>query len=368
MPGARILTLPFAYNVELVRPRHRRPETMAVRDDVPVRVAVASGEEAPEAFVLHWPSSDLPLPTRAYGGRLYRQVGHGARTPVTPDRFEADVNLPAKGWGAFGFLAPDPGRPSWQTDDYPRLPLLKGRDFGRRAPMTLPTLEELAQDVTEGASRLRTRSNDRTARRAEAQEILSEGLVIVEGGVWSDAYGHEPYWGVAAGRVTFRTEADPPWYLVPFRLDRFAEAVAYASGPSGGVDVSDLPRVEVPRPDLLRLDEVVMLGRQALSGLGASVSERSEWDAVAAARYARALGARPVKGLAEAVGVLEDLRCVAEELAARPAERYQDGARFLERTAPALARWEQVREERPDLAGLIAAGEEDDLSLASLAP
>lgn len=365
MPDARILLLPFAYRVGFIRPRHRNIEYGLVRDMVPVEVPVASPEEAPVVFSLRWPSQDHDLPTLSFEGRLHRLVQGAGCGPVGIDEFEADVALGCRSWRPGGWNRTDGNVPAWGGDQYPRLPILRKGGYGERSPMRLPTLEEFADDVTGGASRFRLVSDDRQERMAESRETLARGLVAVGGAMWSTAYGHEPYWGARAGGVHFCTDPDPSWSVVPFRLDRLAEAEDFAAalGPGDGSG-RDLPSVEVPRADLLRLDEAVLLARQALAAARAC-GRQPHPGAEPDSRLSRVLARDGVDDVWGAAGVLEDLRVVAEGLEGEVGTR--DGA-LLERLGPAIARWHALRAGRPDLDDAVEALREDDLSLSSLTP
>lgn len=286
--NTRIVNLPAAYRAQVIPPRHRNPQPAMFRENIAVAIPDLSSEAAP--LGVEWVQNSLktryevegPAPrilTRFHDGRHYGAIQTGGAA-LSVDEFLADVADPVVRTGGVG-------KSQWRRSDYPSLPGFYRRGgFYRENALTLTTLSD-AGPVGRIASSMRDED------LSECKASLARDLIFVDGTVWSTEIAAEMWWGVhrrpEAVEIMVGYRQEMLSYCSPFRLDREADARAFASivAEQSGAPLSDTgDQVIIHTPASVVRDDLMMLADQITAGADLSVTNgQNGWpDEISTAR------------------------------------------------------------------------------------
>jgi hypothetical protein len=240
-----VLWLPYAYRTR-VRIDGKQTDVTAL-GKIPVEISEISGSEAPAAVIER-------LTFRNDSEGFLRPTTH----PDHPDGMTLDQ---------FSDLLTAKGRPAWA--DYPLFD-----------PENDLPYDPFGKDVVMIEESIHTDSPDRGIRRAAGRSLVRR-LRIIDGIIWR--HSAEPVLAVgpeAAGmrgnlNISLQPGINRGSCCVYFRADRLEAASACAENLAKKFNkrIPDGPTFSVPRPDLLRFDEVRGLADQ-VAGLLANERQR----------------------------------------------------------------------------------------------
>lgn len=372
---ARIMTLPFAFEVRLIPRGKRNHSTFVVRDDVMVHIPQLTTLEAPVALTFEVNEHRHLLPAtpaeavdrtamRFYDGRLYRSVG--GPKPVRAGEFETAMKMPGawrRQWNATS-------APIFPSSSYPHMPA-NGRDRNVSTP-GLPTLEEQLQNL--GGARIA--GTELARRRDEAVTLLAASLMIVNDEVWTTSHAREPLYQVISTNhngveLDLSMARNSLAYVSSFRADDFDTAYAFAKAEADrrGILHTDIKigpnKVEINDAKFLLADNITMTADQALSGVGhlPTEQEMAAWPpaAVPLAMQLKAARSRRIEDPREAAQLLQDLEHLTVLLQGGTDRFSRD---LAAQTAMGLMRWQTI--EKPRASQLLAQVAAEDEEIAGL--
>lgn len=258
----RIFTATFAYQQKYTPPRCQltTKNVKRLRGEVPVAITCLEPEEAPLVFVVLKPRSKGDAITRAEGGFLRQPFLYadgslwrwmrGPGVPLTVENFESLLN----GRGRVGGASP-----TWPDYPFPRHVRTTGNHdktakYTYENPFALPVPDEVQVRVWH--------ESDYDAMRAQTARDAKDVLIVGDRLYRRDV---EPRFVVARGYTNSVSlvRADVPLTEneIAFRIDRRDAALeALIALPNlwdkrSDPDISELPEIEMHRPDLLSFDD-----------------------------------------------------------------------------------------------------------------
>lgn len=261
-----VVEIAFSYAAVYRMPRRRSFETGLFRSSIPFPLHVAEGRDAPVVCQVRSHRSARPdegydYAVRCHDGRFWRPL-HEDRNhaPLSLERFHLLASAPADGtanWHRNPFLniaMPVP-EPNGDFD----------RRSGNNALHKLKTVEQAG--VREVAS----------SELAEAEARLAAGVDrfrLIDGIVYEQCFEPKLVISVLHGDLKFTVVTDEEcgdgWVVEAFRPDRSADARRFAAwlakdqGITRHGAIKPMPRIEAPRPDLLKRSDVVCLTQRHL--------------------------------------------------------------------------------------------------------
>jgi hypothetical protein len=406
MPNERRVILPFLYALVGRVGRKRHTTETVVKDSWEFAIPDVSGDEAPVVCAVArmrdfqgrnkagW-SVDEPAVEefRSFAGRVYapimvrkvaekREVFHRDeyrhfQQPIGFDRFAAELSGPS----TFFTRLPNLDEEVWSAGQLPSLPPMSRHTANAFEHRTRESALQWMASETGSPGCAAAVSDDRSDRLAEAAEVYANGLLVVDGVVWTTEDVREPYHVVEtsakeAGVVLRLSSSDAVFSnQVPFRLDRPEEAFGFAralvnSRKGWRLDVHP-DCAEVRSPGLLRRDDAVMLAEAIVASVpDPSYDRLVGWPAAAAEaqrdlyrlRDAVLKGAPAAKS-SDADWAGQVFKAAGEMVEATPSplpyEMDSDVRAMVGHVSVAMRRWEDERISRPDIDDGASCGHDD---------
>ncbi len=361
-----VLTLPFLYRAELVKPPKRRGDHVTVSDRAAFDIPEASATEAPVALRVvrdgEGDGLDDPTTFRFWDGRLYTRIDRHDGSGVRVDELAAELAEPRRRPALLARRAPG----DWDWRRFPRQQGFAGDTWYDSCAVDATSVEaRIAWGQRAGEGTRKVMSDDRPERSAEASALFPRTLLFIDDEVWSAQDVSEPRWVVTADRegahVALHRSHQDRHDLHAFRADRRGDAMEWAATLSGGRGVlATSAHVEVLQRSALAYDDGIGLAGQltrCLARIAPDLPDGGSLDM-------EALAVRTPRDAEWAAAVISAALTIADDMRA-------EGIPGIDLLTLPLQRWNGLeRDRRADIAGSMPHGTHtlDDEALGSFTP